>query len=302
MMSVALIVFAFMAVGAIIFTISVLRMFSRAKKNLEAIGGLEGLKAAHLQMTEEHPAAIAPLVSPVGSVQITRLVWLILALSALAAFGVGGFFQYRAIRSARLLESEGVTTRATVTEKRISEDDDGDETYYVTYTFVPELAEGGAQSAKRKESVPYEIFTQVEERGRIDVIYARSDPKVAQIIANYTPGKVSYLPILLGGIFGLVEMLLGAAFYRRFQNAMRLDGEGLATSTTILDLFATSDSDNTSYYVAYTLPDGQKIRHSVGARTYKQLRVGDVVRLVYLPDNPKIFRPEWPSPEWGRPE
>lgn len=298
-MPVVVIVLAFMTFGAIIFTVGVLKMFTRAKKGVEAAGGLEGLKAAHLRMTEEHPAAMLPVVTPVGRVQTTRLVWSILALSALLCFGVGGFFQYRAIRSARLLESEGVTTRATITDTHISEDDDGDETYYVTYTFEAQSPDAGSQQVKRKESVPYEVFTQVEEGGRIDVIYAGSDPKVARIMAHYEPGKVSYLPMFVGGIMGLVDVLLVVPFYRRFHNATRLDAEGIPTTATVLDLFVTSGEDSDTYYVAYTLPDGQKIRHAVRPAIYKQLHVGDPIRILYLPDSPRIFRPEWERPSWA---
>jgi len=250
-------------------------------------------------MTEEHPAAVASLVAPVGRVENTRRLWLILALSAVLLVGAGGFFQYRNIRSARLLESEGVTVRATITEKYISTDDDGDETYYLTYTFSAQSPDAGSQQVKRKERVFYELFAQVEEGGRIDVTYARSDPKVAQIVANYIPGDVSYLPIFLGGIMGLVDVLLASAAYRRFQNAVRLDAEGIPATATVLDLFATSDENSTTYYVAYTLPDGQQIRHSIRPALYKQLHVGDPIQLVYLPDNPRLFRPEWERPGWA---
>ncbi len=298
-MPVVVIVLAFMTFGVIVFTVGVLKMFTRVKKDVEAAGGLEGLKAAHLRMTEEHPAAGASLVAPVGRVENTRRLWLILALSAVLLVGAGGFFQYRNIRSARLLESEGVTVRATITEKYISTDDDGDETYYLTYTFNAQSPDAGSQQVKRKERVFYELFAQVEEGGRIDVTYARSDPKVAQIVANYIPGDVSYLPIFLGGIMGLVDVLLASAAYRRFQNAVRLDAEGIPATATVLDLFATSDENSTTYYVAYTLPDGQQIRHSIRPALYKQLHVGDPIQLVYLPDNPRLFRPEWERPGWA---
>lgn len=289
----ALIVLLFMGVGAIAFIAGALKMVARFRKHIEAAGGVEGLKALQLRTMEEQPAVAVPIVTPVERVQTARLIWLFFAFSALLSFGLGGFFQYRAIRSARLLESEGVTTRATVAETRISEDDDGDETYYVTYTFDAQSPEAGSQQVKRKESVPYEVFLRAEEGGGIDIIYAGSDPKVARIMANHKPGKVSCLPSFLGGILGLVDAVLAVPFYRRLRNAMRLDVEGVLTTTAVLDLFTTSDDDSTTHYVAYTLPDGQKIRHGVKAAIYEQLHVGDLIRLVYLPDHPKIFRPEW---------
>jgi len=289
----AVVIFVIIGASAIIITFVAFRMFSTAKKNIKAAGGLEGLKAAGLRAAEAHPANAFPVVAPVGQVNTTRLVWLIFVCSALLSFGLGGFFQYRTIRSARLLQNEGMTTRATVAEKYISEDDEGNETYYVTYTFTAQSLDAGPQQIKRQESVPHEIFARVEKGERIEIIYARSDPKVARIMANYEPGAVSYLPICLGGILGLVDALMTIPFYRRFQKAVRLDVEGIPTTTTVRGLFTSSGEEGTTYYVAYTLPDGQKIRHSIKPALYKQLHVGDTLRIVYLSDNPRVFRPEW---------
>lgn len=281
-----------MGIGALIFVLGALKMFSGLLGYIKAIGGLEGLKAQQLRLMEEQPAAVVSVVTPVGSVQATRRAWLFFAFAALVCFGLGGFLQYRAIRSARLLESEGISARATVTDTRISEDDDGDETYYVAYRFDAPSSDAGSQQVQREESVPYVVFAQAEEGGSIDIIYARSDPKVAQILANYMPGEVSYVSILVGGIMGVICALLAIPLHRRFQDAIRLDAEGVLTTTTVLDLFAASDSDSTTHYVAYTLPDGQKVRHGIKPAIYKQLHVGDALRLVYLPDNPKVFRLE----------
>jgi len=288
-----LIILVFMSIGALVFVAGALKIVARFRQHIEAAGGLEGLKAMQLRMMEEQPAAAVPIVTPVGSVRSARLIWLFFAFSALLSFCLGGFFQYRAIRNARLLESEGVTTRATVTETHISEDDDGDETYYVTYSFAAQSPDTGSQQVKRKESVPYEVFRQAEADGRIDIIYAGSDPKVAHIMANYEPGRVRYVAILVGGILGVVDALLSVPLYRRFRNAVRLDGEGMPVTTEVLDLFAMSDENDTTHYVAYTSPDGQKVRDSIKPAIYKQLHVGDLIKLVYLPDDPKVFRPEW---------
>jgi len=48
-----LIVLAFVGIGAIIFVTGALKMFSGLTKQIQAVGGLEGLKAAHLRMMEE---------------------------------------------------------------------------------------------------------------------------------------------------------------------------------------------------------------------------------------------------------
>ena len=282
-----------MSVSTLAFIASVLKMFSKVKRTVEAAGGLEGLKAAHLRAAEEHPARALPSVTPVSKTTTARTLSLIFGFSLVLSCGVAGFFQVRAIREAKLLADEGVTTKATVVAKSISEDDDGDETYYLTYAFSASSPEAGTQEVQRKESVPYEVFAQVGEGSQIEVIYARSDPKVVRTLAKYEPGRVNYLPAIIGGVVGIVDLLLTMAFFRSYQNAVRLDMEGLMASTTILDLYESSSSDSTSYYVAYTLADGQQIRHTVLSRIYKTLHVGDAVRIVYLMDNPRVFRPEW---------
>jgi hypothetical protein len=292
-----IIIIVVIGISTLTFILSVLKMFARVKSAVIAAGGLEGLKAAYHRAAEEHPARAFPAVTPVSRTTIARTLSLIFAFSLLLSCAVGGFFQVRAIRETQLLEAEGIVTQATVVEKKITEDDDGDETYYVTYTFSAASSasspEAGTQQVQRKESVPYEVFVQFAEGRQIEVIYARSDPKVVRAMAKYKPGRVNYLPGIISGIVGLVEVLLTMAFFRDYRNAVRLDTEGIIATTTILDLYESSDSDSTSYYVAYTLPDGQQVRHSVLSRVYKTLHVGDAVRIVYLMDNPRIFRPEW---------
>ncbi|MBN2390655.1 MAG: DUF3592 domain-containing protein [Anaerolineae bacterium] len=288
-----IIIVVVVGISTLTFVISALKMFSKVKSAVEAAGGLEGLKVAYHQAAEEHLARALPVVTPVSKTTTARTLSLIFAFSLLLSCAVGGFFQVRAIRETQLLDAEGIVTRATVVDKKIAEDDDGDETYYVTYTFSASSPEASTQQVQRKESVPYEVFIQFAEGSQIEVVYARSDPKVVRALVKYKPGRVSYLPGIIGGIVGLVDLLLMTAFFRSYQNAVRLDTEGLMTTTTILDLYESSGSDSTTYYVAYTLPDGQQIRHSVGQKIYETLHVGDAVRIVYLMENPRIFRPEW---------
>jgi hypothetical protein len=288
-----IIIVVVMGISSLTFIISVLKIVSKVKRTVEAAGGLEGIKAAYLRAAEEHPARTFPAVTPVSETNIARTLSLIFAFSLLLTCSVAGFFQVRAIRETALLKDEGIAVYATVIAKSISEDDDGDETYYVTYAFSVSSPEAGTQQVQRKESVPYEVFAQVREGSKIGVIYARSNPKVVRALAKYEPGRVNYLPAIIGGIVGIVALLLTRAFFRDYRNAIRLDSEGIMATTTILDLYESSDSDSTTYYVAYTLPDGEQIRHTILSRICKTLHVGDAVRIVYLMDNPRIFRPEW---------
>jgi hypothetical protein len=127
----------------------------------------------------------------------------------------------------------------------------------------------------------------------VEVIYARSDPQIARMMAHYEPGKVSYVPIIVGVIAAVVDALLLSWTYKRYQNANRLEVEGVPGTVTVLDFYEESDSDSTSYFVAYALPDGQQIRHSVSRKIYQTLTVGDAIRIIYLLDDPRVFRTEW---------
>ena len=124
------------------------------------------------------------------------------------------------------------------------------------------------------------------------MIYARRAPHIARIAAQYRPGKFTLWPILIATV-GVSFLLLVPWMYQRYQNAKRLDAEGIWTTVTILDVYEDADPDTPSYYVAYALPGGQTIRHVVSHRVFQQLQTSRVVRVLYLPDDPQVFRPEW---------
>ena len=291
-MSTFALILVIMGISSTIFVVSMLKSFGRVNKKLEDVGGIEGLKAAHLRLTDEHPALALPISSPIGRAERIRLVWAIALLFSLLSLSLGGSMQFRAIRAAWLLEREGVIVAATVVDRAATEDSDGYQTYSVTYAFDVQTTGGGMRTISRKEHVPYGVFVQVEEGGRIDAIYARSDPEVVQLVANYSPGPSTYLPGIIGGTIAVLGFLIAWAAYRRYRTALRLDAEGYPASVTVFDLFESPGSEGI-YYVAYTLPDGQKVCHTVNAAMYQRLDIGRTIRIVYLPGNPQIFRPVW---------
>lgn len=286
---------AVFSISLAVFGVIAAKLFLRAKKSFDAAGGIEGLQQMVHQAQSDHPARAFPVVTPAGQVKASRILVIIFLFTAVLSCGVGSYIQVRMLREAWLLESEGVVTMATVAQKRIVEDDEDGDTYYVDYTFVATSEIGRAEGVRREERVSYQLFSRVPEEGRVEVIYARSDPEIARMTAHYEPGKVSYVPIIVGGIVALTDALLLFWFYKRYVNASRLEIEGVPGTVTILDLHESSDSDSTTYYVAYALPDGQQIRHSVSRKIYETLKVGDVVRIIYLPDDLTVFRPEWES-------
>ncbi len=50
-----------------------------------------------------------------------------------------------------------------------------------------------------------------------------------------------------------------------------------------------------NHYVVYKLSPNMKICHLIEGRLYRRLKVGDSVRVRFLPDDPRIFRPNWGS-------
>ena len=173
------VMFGLSLIPGIIFAVLVYR---RIKTALNEVGGIEGLKQALQQAQVDHPSRAFPVVLPTAEVRSTRMLLTIVLCIAVLSCSIGGFIQYRTLREAWLLAREGEVTMATVTEKRIVEDDEGsDDTYYVLYTFVASSESGQGEEVRRKERVSYQQFIRVPEPGQVEVIYAHSDPKVAQI-------------------------------------------------------------------------------------------------------------------------
>ncbi|MBN2005823.1 MAG: hypothetical protein JXA21_20870 [Anaerolineae bacterium] len=232
-----------------------------------------------------------PIVAPTLHTGTALAGSIILLLVGLIMISAGGFMQQHHINEVRLLEKEGVVAVANVTAKRVHRGDDSD-TYYVTFAFT--AAENGQQVDVKKEAkAPRNFYDHVEYGSKIEVVYAHSAPRLVRIRALYTPGKVEYWWMICLGGAGVLCLLFAWMLHGIYRNASHLDSEGVRATTLLLDRFEHSDSDSTSYYVAYDLPGVGPIRHSVEKGIYDWLVIGDTVNLVYLPDNPKIFRPLW---------
>ncbi|MBN1580521.1 MAG: DUF3592 domain-containing protein [Anaerolineae bacterium] len=277
------------AVFSLLLVVGLILVFSRQFKSS---GGLAGLQQKAQAMIAQQPALAYPIRTPIGAAATYRtLVWILGAI-AVVLIGVGIFFQVREVNRVRLLEREGVVTTATVSGREISESDEGSDTYYVSYTFRV-VVDDRWEQIDREESVSYDLYRQSEEGSDIQVVYAPSNPQIARIQAQYVPGRAEYWPIILSGALGLFCLLLVAVFRRQHQNATRLDAEGITTTVTLIDRLESSDSDGTTYYLAYTVPGLGPIRQVVIKHTYDRLHNGDAIRLIYLLDNPQVFRTLW---------
>ena len=255
-------------------------------------GGIqETLKHWQAQAEALPPSRTYSLVAPAEKAATLRAISLVVLLIGLLLTATGGVAQWEQIRQERLLQTEGVETTARITDKRISSGDDSD-TYYVYYTFTA-VGNDERREISRKDSVPEELYDQVEYGGSLPIIYARNNPKIMRIRALYTPGRVSYWPLVISGGLGLLCYLSSWALFRSYRTAQRLDDEGIPTTTPLLDCWHEEASDSVFYYAAYALPGVGPVRQIVDKPTYDRLRVGDTVRLVVLPDQPKTFRVQW---------
>ncbi|HNT75068.1 MAG TPA: DUF3592 domain-containing protein [Anaerolineae bacterium] len=261
-------------------------------KAVKRAGGVQGIaNQMQAQAAAIRPAWHYPIAAPIWPAGTALGCGVAMALLGLVLVGGGWFWQQYLIREMRLLQNEGVVATAVVAAQRISESDDS-ETYYVTFAFTA-VANDQRVDVRREVSVPESFYERVEYGSQIEVVYARSDPRIVKIRAMYTPGKVAYWPLILLGGLGALCLFFAWLLFGTYRNARRLDEEGLTTSVVLVDCFEHSDSDSTSYYVAYELPGGGPIRHTVEKKIYDRLSAGQTFRLAYLPDNPKIFRPLW---------
>jgi hypothetical protein len=271
----------------LVLIMSVVMLFFRFKRQAAQQGGLF---AEAERRRSQHPAYSFSEARPAPPSGAAFGIALGLLLATFAVFGIGILFQMRQIREAQLLEREGVPGQATITERSTYESEDGSDTYYIHY-----MLRGEGWQVTRRESVPRSMYRTAEPGAPIAVIYAPSNPQISRIAARYRPGAVSYMPLLIAGLVALVFGLMALFFFSQYLKASRLDEQGVLAPVKILDMYTSSDSDSTTHYVAYRVPGGEPIRHSVQSKIYRRLAVGDQVTVRYLLNDPTLFRPEWKS-------
>ncbi len=282
-------VFLFIGGIGLLFTGVIVYQMTKAVKRA---GGLQGIaNQMQAQAAALRPAWQYPVVAPIWPAGTALGCGFSLGLLGLILVAGGWLAQQHHIREVRLLQTEGVVGVASITRQRISESDDS-ETYYVTFAFTA-IANDHRVEVRKEVSVPESFYERVEYGSQIEVVYARSDPHVVKIRAFYTPGKVEYWWLIGLGSLGALCLFFTWLLLGVYRNARRLDAEGLVARVTLLDCFEHSDSESTTYYVAYELPGVGPVRQGVEKKIYNRLSVGQTFNLVYLPDNPKLFRPLW---------
>jgi hypothetical protein len=279
----------FIAVFSLLVTVLIVKQVTGAVKRA---GGVQKIKQQmQARKAGQHLAQTAPLATPAGQAGTTLGSAVFIGALGLILLVGGWLAQQHHIREVRLLQNEGVVGDAVVTAQRISESDDS-ATYYVTFTFTA-IANDERVEVQREVSVPSYFYHRVEYGSKIEVRYARSDPKIVKINAFYTPGRIQYWWLIGASGTGVLCLGITWSLLGAYRQARRLDKEGITTAAVVLDRFEYSDTESITYYVAYALPGAGPIRHPVEKGVYDRLSVGQTFNLAYLSDKPKVFRPLW---------
>lgn len=260
-------------------------------RSVQKMGGMQGIMTRAAQELADHPSRSYNIRTPIPRTAYLPIIIFTLIGGSVIAIGVAGAIQWNLIQEARLLVDEGREIEAVVVDRSISRDDDGDETFYVWYQFET-VDRDPRETIKRRETVSESLYQQSAPGAIVDVIYVPSRPQTARLVAQYRPGQVRYLPLVMGSIFS-ASLLLGTLYFRRQHEwALLLDAEGVMVEASLLDKYIARHKQSTTHYVAYEVPGGGPIRHGVSRQTFERLQVGQMVLVRYLPEHPNIFRLE----------
>jgi len=226
------------------------------------------------------------------SILLFAIPWTLCIL--LGFFVFGSHFLNEFITYARL-SNEGMTVQGTVINMVVDSSDDSI-VYNVSYRFSAPV-NGDRATFESVDSISESAYNKLEMGGNVDVIYVKSNPEISAIEADWGPPDLWALAFVFtiefaGLAFGFWMLKIGITAGSNFLN---LRSKGEETQATIFDAWEESNSDSTSYYVAYAyqVPQfGKQIFTNAeqSMQAYKKLNIGDRAPLRYLPDNPKIAK------------
>jgi uncharacterized OB-fold protein len=194
------------------------------------------------------------------------------------------------------LTSEGVTVQGVVTKTEI-DDSDGSTSYYIYYRFTAPLQNEG-KTFEHYDSVNQAIYNSVETGGKVEIIYAASDPQLSFVKADFGSPSL-WVPIVGGGMsllfvgIGLTMIIPG---FQAGKRLLKLSSQGQVAQATVFDRWEQTDSESSSYYVAYAFKVSEKqtgqqriiSNAEASMQAYKNLKLGEKVRVKFLPDNPQV--------------
>lgn len=140
--------------------------------------------------------------------RLTRMspTFLLIALILLGLLGYGNFTVWRQWQQGKLLDRQGLTTQATVTETRVRRGSRGiGQNYFVDYRLPPTLDPAGTiHSATVNES----MFQAARTQGTLIVQYLPSQPSVQRPAAvSSDRSTVLWFGLLNLIVFGLAALI-----------------------------------------------------------------------------------------------
>ncbi len=248
---------------------------------LNKIGNVSGGNRANKVRVEP----VLPKIFPV----IGIMVFLVIVARAVA---VAGYWQWCAIREADLLRTQGVVVQGVITEKHVHVGAKGARTYYISYAFIPR--EIPSSEISDFLSVSPWFYSSVEQGNPLDILYVHSDPWIHRVQMFYTLGDFSPSGGIICSVVVLVALFFIWILIREYDRSARLDREGVEGSAWVTDLSTETDAKGqTTCYVVYEIAQSFTVRHTISKDMYGRLKVGMSVPVRYVPNDPRIFRPNW---------
>lgn len=200
-----------------------------------------------------------------------------------------------------LLKAEGTHTEGVVVSHRIDSDSDGN-SYYITYRYTVPLPGGDRKEFVREETVSRAEYNDLPPESRVEVLYAPSNPEIANLRINFGPPFYLLFIAACGGVFVLVGLALLIHSWQTASHIRRLASQGRLTGGTITDCWQETDSDGDPVYcVAYRfsvlLPNGSSrvfTKAEYNRKAYQTLLPGSPVQIRYVPGRPELCRLELP--------
>jgi hypothetical protein len=245
----------------------------------ETVFVLQTKNQAYVDGTDKRPASLTGSAGGCyGAVQVL----LIIGLGMLV-------WAYNSYQDYLTLRDEGQIIEGDMTGHRYTTDDEGAETYYLTYKF--EIREGSLKGTyEREQIVNHDQYERYEFGGSVDILYDPDDPELSKIADTNKPpySQASVCAgFLLGYLVMLTWMIRDDLRKRRLANQGRLIYGEIRESSSEPD--ADGDYKVKLHYQFVSPTTGQEIE-----KTASQLRTdlkdaalpsaGTQVAILYLSD------------------
>lgn len=129
-----------------------------------------------------------------------------------------------------VIMQQGMTTTAEYIDRRISSSDDSD-SYYVSYEYTV-----ANNLYTYEQHVSEDIYNRAEVGGRVDIVYARSNPEVAAVQGTNNPpiGFILFSLVWNGLIFAIIWLLIKFSRQQKLleKNGRLIRGEVLQSTQT----------------------------------------------------------------------